>query len=739
MNYVLDKSFKLFRPGLVVVMLMTLLLGACNTVDNGPSDLHLVQLIVTNNGRVNSSGPETVPKGAQLQLLVVGVYSNDVRTNLTKAVVWKSSDQSVAVVSGALDQEGLVSGMAEGPAVITASIPAAGVEASIDILVTPAVLKTLLVSPDGQSIPRGQTIQFNALGTLIDFNVLDYTEKVVWSSSDTSLLTINNTEGSRGLAKARVLPESLKPNDIGGSVTVTAQFLADDGSVIQDEVTIEVRPAEFVGLVVAPDTLVMNPLIIPGQQYTATAIYTDGATEDLTSSVVWEADDVSVAMVSSELGSEGYITGLGSGSTTITANDAAKNISGSAQLTVTNAALDRLDVTPGVAELPEGRTLALTATGVFTDSLIQDLTEWVEWSSSNLDAASVDNIAGGSKGVVHGEHVGSATVTALVSAMGVSGASVITVTNPILTSIDIAPSAFKLAMGESLQLAATGNYENGSSVPLAADSLTWESSDSTKLSVSATGLLSAVSISDGGVAVTATDSSTGISGTASGSVVAARIVSVALATRGNVTPEIAKNTRLSLNLTGTYSDGSTKDLTQSSKSTFYSRKLNIATVNNGISVTCPGSGTRIYRYDMGEVTGLDAGSVALFARYSETGNNFLSTDDLTLQVKQAVLQSITILPNDNIPLALGTQQLFSATGNFDDGTTQDITRQVNWTSTNTSVATVENRDLSIICSNNKPPNVPGRVTAVGIDGGTTDIIATEPVSGLSVQVRLSVF
>ena len=142
---------------------------------------------------------------------------------------------------------------------------------------------------------------------------------------------------------------------------------------------------------------------------------------------------------------------------------------------------------------------------------------------------------------------------------------------------------------------------------------------------------------------------------------------------------------------------------------------------------------------MGEVTGLDAGSVALFARYSETGNNFLSTDDLTLQVKQAILQSITILPNDNIPLALGTQQLFSATGNFDDGTTQDITRQVNWTSTNTSVATVENRDLSIICSNNKPPNVPGRVTAVGIDGGTTDIIATEPVSGLSVQVRLSVF
>ena len=65
----------------------------------------------------------------------------------------------------------------------------------------------------------------------------------------------------------------------------------------------------------------------------------------------------------------------------------------------------------------------------------------------------------------------------------------------------------------------------------------------------------------------------------------------------------------------------------------------------------------------------------------------------SLTVTNAELTSITITPSD-ASIALGGSQQFTATGNFSDGSTENLTTQVSWTSSSVSVATIDARGLA---------------------------------------------
>src|SRR5207244_4400394 len=93
-----------------------------------------------------------------------------------------------------------------------------------------------------------------------------------------------------------------------------------------------------------------------------------------------------------------------------------------------------------------------------------------------------------------------------------------------------------------------------------------------------------------------------------------------------------------------------------------------------------------------------------------------------LTVTTATLSTITVTPV-NPKIAKGTKQLFLATGNFSDGTTQDITSAVTWASNMTAVATVS--------------NAPGdNGDATGVTAGSAVITATQ--SGVTGMTTLTV-
>ena len=177
-------------------------------------------------------------------------------------------------------------------------------------------LNSIGISPDNPSIPAGTTLQFTATGYLNDQTSQDITTEVTWSSSNTSVATIN----SSGLATAMA----------AGITTITAtstmpSSYSDEGSF--ETTTLTVNLATLSSISVTSD----NPSIPVGgtQHFIATGTYSDGTSYDITMQVTWSSSDTSVATVSSD----GLATAIAAGTTTITATSG--SISGSTTLTVT--------------------------------------------------------------------------------------------------------------------------------------------------------------------------------------------------------------------------------------------------------------------------------------------------------------------------------------------------------------------------------------------------------------------
>jgi hypothetical protein len=83
----------------------------------------------------------------------------------------------------------------------------------------------------------------------------------------------------------------------------------------------------------------------------------------------------------------------------------------------------------------------------------------------------------------------------------------------------------------------------------------------------------------------------------------------------------------------------------------------------------------------GQAEGISPGAVTITATFS----GMVGVASLT--VSDATLSSITIKPA-NPSIVLGAHQQFSATGMFSDGSTEPLTGQVSWTSTDIGVALI---------------------------------------------------
>jgi hypothetical protein len=159
-----------------------------------------------------------------------------------------------------------------------------------------------------------------------------------------------------------------------------------------------------------------NPSIAKGapQQFTATGMYSDGSTQNLSSTVTWNSSNTSVATISSA----GLASGVGNGTSTIQA--ASGSVTGSTTLTVNAAVLSSIAVTPANPSIRKGTTQQFRATGSYSDGSTQNLTSSVVWSSSNTSVATIS-----STGLASGVGPGSSTIQAVSGS--VTGSTTLTV------------------------------------------------------------------------------------------------------------------------------------------------------------------------------------------------------------------------------------------------------------------------------------------------------------------------
>lgn len=617
-------------------------------------------------GPPNSS----IAMGLSSQFTATALYSDGSKQDVSSQVAWSSANANAAWISNA----GLATTVGPGATTITAKM--GKLSASTPLNVTAATLVVIDLTPTNASVANGLTDRFVASGVYTDNSVHDITAAVTWASSVNSVASISNTPGSNGMSTT----------NSPGSTVISATLGAVSASTI-----LTVTSASLVSIEVTPT----NPSIASGltQVLRATGIYTDHSTHDLTSSVAWNSSVASVASVGNIPGPAGSAAALSPGSATISATLA--GISGSTNLTVTAASLVSLGLTPANPSIAKGLNSQFTATGTYTDNSTQILTSQVQWNTSDPSVATVSN-APGYEGLAAALSPGSVTITATLGAAAAS--TVFTVTPAALVSIGVTPANPSMANGLTTRFVATGVYTDNSTQDLTAV-VAWTSSDPTVASVSnasaSHGLATAVS--PGSVTITAASGS--VSGSMSLTVTPAALVSIALIPANS---SIANGTQQPFAATGTYTDASTHDVTAAV--TWSSSDTTVAILSNA-------SGSN------GLATSLKQGSVTV----SATLGTISGSTQLT--VTPAALVSIAVIPA-NASIAQGTGQQFAATGTYTDNSTQPLTTAVNWSSSDTTVASISNASGSNGLASSVGQGMATITATLGAISGSTGLTVT---------------
>jgi len=188
----------------------------------------------------------------------------------------------------------------------------------------------------------------------------------------------------------------------------------------------------------------------------------------------------------------------------------------------------------------------------------------------------------------------------------------------------------------------------------------WSSSNSSILTVSAGGLV--LGVGGGTTNITAS----------LGSVTQSLPVTISAAILESISVTAAQNSfalgfTLQLSATGTYSDGSTQDITAA------------VSWNTNNAAICLVSST-------GLLSGLTAGGVTATATLQGVSGS------LAVTVNAATLVSISISPSSVTLLQLLLTQQFAITGHFSDGSTQTLSG-AHWSCSNALLATINSTGL----------------------------------------------
>jgi len=594
----------------------------------------LVQIDVT-------PSPASIKLGQTQQFTATGTYEDSSTAPITP--VWSSSNPSVATI----DADGLATSLTEGTTIITAELD--GITGNATLTVLP-VLVSIEVTPITASIAKGQTQQFTATGTYSDDSTQDITSTCSWSSSNLIIATINTTGLATGVGQ--------------GTVTITASQEGVGGTA-----TLTVMPPVLESIEITPSTATIG--IGQTQQFTATAIYSDSSTEDITSDSLWSSSNDSVASIDTNA----LAAALTEGITTITAEF--EGMTDTATLTVTLPVLISIEITPSPASVGVDQTQQFTATGTYSDSSTQDITSTCSWASSNPSIATID-----SNGLATGVAKGSVTITA--SQDGVTGSTTLSVNLP-LVSIEVTPTAPNntTSVGGTRRFFAKGHYSDGSTKDISS-ACSWASSDTSIATVSSTGMVTG---QGGGTAIISATQD-GITGEGTIIVLIPSPKSITLTSpNGGETWFVGKT----YDITWVADGGSNVILycTYDWDAWYYRGEPTYMLIANHLSPT-DGSYTwtipddpRLFSANRAKIAiGLDDGITAVWD-YSNT----------CFAITVPTLTSIEVTPSSASIDTTQTQQ-FTATGIYNDGSTQDFTSTCSWSSSNPTVATIDANGLA---------------------------------------------
>nr|WP_314631601.1 Ig-like domain-containing protein [uncultured Janthinobacterium sp.] len=362
-----------------------------------------------------------VPVAATRQLTVIATYSDGTTPDVSASSSYSAATPAAATIGST----GLVTGVASGTSVMTASF--GGKSAGTTVTVPAATMTGIAVTPATASIAVGATQQFIATATYSDNSTANITASALWTTAAPATATVLDTGIATGIT--------------AGTASISASAGVLSGSAILSVTAVVVPPpVVLVSIAVAPQAPTV--LIAATRQLAVIATYSDGSTADVTAGSTF----VSATPVSASVASGGLVTGVSAGSSVMSASFNGMNAS--TTVTVPAATLVSIAVTPATASIAVGGVQQFVATATYSDNSNAIITNSASWTSGTVATATVLNT-----GIATGLTAGTSTISA--TSAGQSGSALLTVTSvavpPVINPINLGRAAtFGVLAGTSI-------------------------------------------------------------------------------------------------------------------------------------------------------------------------------------------------------------------------------------------------------------------------------------------------
>jgi len=536
-------------------------------------------------------------KGETQQVKLTATYTNDSATDVSQQATWTSSNSSVVSV-----YQGKLSANAIGEATITATYGDKSVKLEVDV----EVPKRIEFTKSYVSLKTGDSAKLTLNAVYADNSTSEITDKAEWTSANESIVMV--TDGEVTAVKA-------------GETTITATY-AGKSATIEVEVDIPNK------LVASESSLSMQ--IGESKQLSLTAVFRDGREVKVTDDAEWSTGSAAVAEVRN-----GYVTGIGTGSTTLTAKYGSRTTT----IKVSVGVLKSLIADKTQVVTSKGRTETIKLTAKYEDGTEKDVSKEATWTSSNLQVVTVED------GKITAVASGTASVTASFEQKTVK----IEVYVDQASTLTASPLFLVLSPGESKQISLTATTAAGGTKDVTSEA-EW-SVNNVRLASVTDGLVTP--IGNGKVTVTAKYGGKSVSIS-----VEIGVISAIEADKRYVAFRTGQ--KASVNVTATLSDGNTIDVTK--LATWKTANYKIVDVEDGV-LTATGSGKS-------RVTATYGGKTIAVPVEVDT-LKYLKTDVV------------------KVDLTVGASKSVNAYATYMDGYEAEVTKPALWTSSSIYIADVK--------------------------------------------------
>jgi hypothetical protein len=308
----------------------------------------------------------TIPAGVGQRFTATATFSDSTTQDISQSATWSSTNTGVATINNF----GISFGIAPGTSNIQATF--GGVTGSALLTVDTGTLTSITITPSQTVLAPASTLAYTAVGHYSDGTTQFISNSASWTSTNPSVVSITTNGG-------------VATGQSAGTANITATYQ----SITSNTAGVVVTSSPLASIAVTP-TVAKVPVGV-SIPFAATGTFQNGTTQNLTNNATWASSQPAVATINNSTGQPGFATGVSPGQTSITAVFASV-VSSPATLTVSNATVRSIAVTPTNPIVTHGAQVAFKAVATFSDGSTIDLSTQVTWTSSNVAVATINNI-----------------------------------------------------------------------------------------------------------------------------------------------------------------------------------------------------------------------------------------------------------------------------------------------------------------------------------------------------------